>query len=197
MPKSRKVELFVPAPVDRVEAALKEQTRSAWTPSLATVWGGGDQRFKGSVKGARFTLAPNERSFVRRMHSTARGELTASGGGTRITAEVGISPAVTWLYRLTVIWGALVVAGVAGSLLLQEPSVVLVWMALAIVAIIGGTGWAVAKAETEIEGITAALESTVMAAASSPQLTSEDAESLGEQLDALEKKRQAALKTER
>jgi hypothetical protein len=196
MPKSRKVELFVPAPVEQVERALKEQTRSAWTPSLATVWGGGDQRFKGKVEGARFILAPNERSFVRRMHSTARGELTASEGGTRVVAEVGISPAVTWLYRLSVIWGALVVAGVTGSLLLQEPSIVLVWMAIAIVALIGGTGWAVAKAETEIEGIVAALESTVMAA-SSPQLTSEEAESLGEQLDALEKKRRAAQKTER
>ena len=112
MPRTRKVDVFVPAPPEAVAQQLSEQTRRAILPHLANAWSGGQQPFKGRVQDARFTLAPNERRVVQRMHSTARGELTASGGGTRVTAEVGISPVMVWLYRAIFLWCALIVAGV-------------------------------------------------------------------------------------
>ena len=76
------------------------------------------------------------------MHSTARGELSqTSTGGTRLRAQVGLSPAMVWLYRLSVIWGAAVVAGMGLTLLTDVPSIVLAWMAFAVVAIVGSMGW--------------------------------------------------------
>ena len=91
MPRTRRVDVFVPAPPEAVEQSLRAQTRRALLPGLTDVWGDGRRPLKGRVENATFTLAPNERVFFARIHSTARGELTASGEGTRVTARVGIS----------------------------------------------------------------------------------------------------------
>lgn len=167
MPRTRRVDVFVPAAPEAVEQSLKAQTRRALFPGLTDVWADGRQPFKGRVENATFTLAPNERVFFARIHSTARGELTASGEGTRVTARVGISPALVWMYRLSTIAFGLMLGGVAARVVWQgdPPSIVLAWVALSGVAMVAGVGWAVGRAEREINGLAAQLESAAMGAA--------------------------------
>lgn len=167
MPRTRRVDVFVPAPPEAVEQSLRAQTRRALLPGLTDVWGDGRQPLKGRVENATFTLAPNERVFFARIHSTARGELTASGEGTRVTARVGISPALVWMYRISTIAFGLMLVGLAARVVWQgdPPSIVLVWLALWGLAIVAGVGWSVGRADREINGLAAQLESAVMEAA--------------------------------
>jgi hypothetical protein len=164
MPRTRRVDFTVPASPDAVAARLKAHSRWRLIPYRGS-WLGGGQPLGGRVSATGFRLALDPRDLRQRAQAVAIGAIAPDGaGGARITADVGMPPWVTQLFRVTWVASLCLLAAAiylvttsAAPALASETAMIGLLLAVAFSSSVFGIGANVVHADDQIDALAATL----------------------------------------